>query len=200
MVHYGTLLCKFRISGSNTHHFAPTSLPSAQHCSISGISCVHGRELMAILTIIPTFNPCSAHQQPPTCTNPVCKTPTMHSPSHTPLLTTHRRALLAGVALGATINASPTPAAASADNLVQRGMRRFRAGDVGGSLADFDAAYEASPSLRPYLWQRGLSLYYAGTTHPLHLHLTLPLSCLSRPLRARRGAVSHGRGGQPQRH
>lgn len=31
-----------------------------------------------------------------------------------------------------------------------------------GSIADFDAALAAQPSMRPYLWQRGLSLYYVG--------------------------------------
>ena len=30
-----------------------------------------------------------------------------------------------------------------------------------GSIRDFDAALALSPRLRPYLWQRGLSLYYA---------------------------------------
>lgn len=32
--------------------------------------------------------------------------------------------------------------------------------DVEGSAADFDAALAARPAIRPYLWQRGLSLYY----------------------------------------
>lgn len=32
--------------------------------------------------------------------------------------------------------------------------------DVEGSLQDFDRALAASPQLNPYLWQRGLSLYY----------------------------------------
>ncbi|GAB4817335.1 hypothetical protein N2152v2_004381 [Parachlorella kessleri] len=35
-----------------------------------------------------------------------------------------------------------------------------RLGDIGGSLESFDAALAVRPSLRPYLWQRGLSLYY----------------------------------------
>lgn len=39
-------------------------------------------------------------------------------------------------------------------------MTKFQAGDVEGSLADFNAALRARPSIRPYLWQRGLSLYY----------------------------------------
>eukprot|EP00882_Tetradesmus_deserticola_P031012 GHRQ01035048.1.p1 GENE.GHRQ01035048.1~~GHRQ01035048.1.p1 ORF type:complete len:188 (+),score=67.93 GHRQ01035048.1:592-1155(+) len=32
--------------------------------------------------------------------------------------------------------------------------------DVEGSLQDFDKALAASSQLKPYLWQRGLSLYY----------------------------------------
>ena len=40
-------------------------------------------------------------------------------------------------------------------------MDLFRAGDVAGSIARFDDARDAQPSLDPYLWQRGLSLYYA---------------------------------------
>jgi hypothetical protein len=32
--------------------------------------------------------------------------------------------------------------------------------DVEGSVQDFDAAMALQPQMRPYLWQRGLSLYY----------------------------------------
>lgn len=35
-------------------------------------------------------------------------------------------------------------------------------GEIGGSLADFNKLYEQNPSMRSYLWQRGLSLYYLG--------------------------------------
>lgn len=35
-------------------------------------------------------------------------------------------------------------------------------GDVEGSLTDFNQVYETAPNMRPYLWQRGLSLYYMG--------------------------------------
>ncbi|GBG70902.1 hypothetical protein CBR_g8203 [Chara braunii] len=42
----------------------------------------------------------------------------------------------------------------------RRGMKKFIDGDVGASLADFDLALQLDPSQRPYLWQRGLSLYY----------------------------------------
>ncbi|KAF6254568.1 hypothetical protein COO60DRAFT_1273046 [Scenedesmus sp. NREL 46B-D3] len=44
--------------------------------------------------------------------------------------------------------------------LVRTGMDRFRQNDVEGSLQDFDRALAANPQLNPYLWQRGLSLYY----------------------------------------
>ena len=41
-------------------------------------------------------------------------------------------------------------------------MEKFRRADVEGSLLDFNQAQQLDPGLRPYLWQRGLSLYYAG--------------------------------------
>lgn len=44
---------------------------------------------------------------------------------------------------------------------VGRGMARFRSGRVSASVADFDRAIQLQPSLAPYMWQRGLSLYYA---------------------------------------
>jgi hypothetical protein len=46
--------------------------------------------------------------------------------------------------------------------LVSRGMEAFRQGDVDGSLKYFGAAEKNSDGrLTPYLWQRGLSYYYA---------------------------------------
>ena len=47
--------------------------------------------------------------------------------------------------------------------LVSQGMEAFRRGDIQGSIDLFDKADAKVPdgSLRPYLWQRGLSLYYA---------------------------------------
>ena len=44
---------------------------------------------------------------------------------------------------------------------VREGMDVFRKGDVNGSIALWDEAEALLPSLRPYLWQRGLSYYYA---------------------------------------
>ena len=47
--------------------------------------------------------------------------------------------------------------------LVSQGMEAFRKGDVQGSISLFDKAdsLSADGSLTPFLWQRGLSLYYA---------------------------------------
>ncbi|KAG0590177.1 hypothetical protein KC19_1G078600 [Ceratodon purpureus] len=42
----------------------------------------------------------------------------------------------------------------------RRGMQLFSQGDVKGSVVEFDKALELDPRQRPYLWQRGLSLYY----------------------------------------
>ncbi|KAG5190158.1 binding protein [Tribonema minus] len=44
---------------------------------------------------------------------------------------------------------------------IVRGMERFRKAKVQESISDFDRALQLSPALGPYLWQRGLSLYYA---------------------------------------
>lgn len=46
--------------------------------------------------------------------------------------------------------------------LTEQGMARFRLGDVEGSLVLFNEALSADPHVRPFLWQRGLSLYYLG--------------------------------------
>jgi lipoprotein NlpI len=42
----------------------------------------------------------------------------------------------------------------------------YAQGDVVESVERFDAALEANPRIRPYLWQRGLSLYYLGFDNP----------------------------------
>lgn len=51
-------------------------------------------------------------------------------------------------------------AGADPNALTRSGMEKFRKNDVEGSVGDFDAALAARPAVRPYLWQRGLSLYY----------------------------------------
>jgi hypothetical protein len=67
--------------------------------------------------------------------------------------------LLAACAAGGAAMAAAA-AAADPNALVRAGMDKFRQNDVEGSVADFDAALAARPAIRPYLWQRGLSLYY----------------------------------------
>ncbi|KAG8462566.1 hypothetical protein KFE25_010391 [Diacronema lutheri] len=78
-----------------------------------------------------------------------------------------RRALLRAAAVGgifaapaASLGDSP---AAGAMASVRAGERSFRAGDVVGAVDAFDAALAAEPRLAPYLWQRGIALYYAGS-------------------------------------
>ncbi len=44
---------------------------------------------------------------------------------------------------------------------VQRGMVKFKLAQINESIADFDTAEKLQPNLTPYLWQRGLSYYYA---------------------------------------
>ena len=48
-----------------------------------------------------------------------------------------------------------------AQKLVFEGMEEFRKGNVGESIDLFDQAEAIRPSITPYLWQRGLSYYYA---------------------------------------
>ncbi|ETW99513.1 MAG: hypothetical protein ETSY1_14740 [Candidatus Entotheonella factor] len=55
-----------------------------------------------------------------------------------------------------------TAETASANVYVQRGMMQFKLGRIEASIADFDQAEQRNPSLTPYLWQRGLSYYYAA--------------------------------------
>jgi hypothetical protein len=48
-----------------------------------------------------------------------------------------------------------------ARKFVSQGMETFRKGDVPQSIELFDRADVIDSSMRPFLWQRGLSLYYA---------------------------------------
>src|SRR5262245_7135390 len=41
-------------------------------------------------------------------------------------------------------------------------MRDFVAGRIPESVAGFEAVIKADPASAPYLWQRGIALYYAG--------------------------------------
>lgn len=73
-----------------------------------------------------------------------------------------------GISIASALGAAAIAAAAAMNNnntndpqaLVRQGMAKFVKGDVEGSLVDFDAALEAKPSIKAYLWQRGLTLYY----------------------------------------
>ncbi|GMH42520.1 hypothetical protein BSKO_10439 [Bryopsis sp. KO-2023] len=66
-----------------------------------------------------------------------------------------RRSLMSVAAIGSLFGRGP-------DSLVRSGMDKFRKGEIDGSLEDFDRVYKDAPQMRAYLWQRGLSLYYAG--------------------------------------
>ena len=44
---------------------------------------------------------------------------------------------------------------------VRRGMIYFQLGQIPESIEDFDQAENLDPTITPYLWQRGLSYYYA---------------------------------------
>ena len=44
---------------------------------------------------------------------------------------------------------------------VQRGMASFQLGNLTAAIDDFDRAEHLTPTLTPYLWQRGIAYYYA---------------------------------------
>ncbi|NEO29126.1 MAG: hypothetical protein F6K36_01425 [Symploca sp. SIO3C6] len=44
---------------------------------------------------------------------------------------------------------------------IQRGMANFKLAKIDESIRDFDHAEKLNPKVLPYLWQRGLSYYYA---------------------------------------
>jgi len=45
-------------------------------------------------------------------------------------------------------------------SFVSRAMQKFERNDVEGATLDFDALIAKSPGSKPYLWQRGIALYY----------------------------------------
>lgn len=61
-------------------------------------------------------------------------------------------------AVGAAYAAGPE----DPQKLVRDGMQAFRENRVETSVELFDRAVQLRPSLHPYMWQRGLSLYYLG--------------------------------------
>jgi tetratricopeptide (TPR) repeat protein len=48
-----------------------------------------------------------------------------------------------------------------ANAYIRRGMVNFQLAKIDDSIQDFDRAEKLEPRLKPYLWQRGLSYYYA---------------------------------------
>lgn len=71
--------------------------------------------------------------------------------------------VLAAAAAAASVSAPPAARAAldPTSSLTRRGMAKFVNDDVEGSIADFDLVVRGAPRMEPYMWQRGLSLYYA---------------------------------------
>ena len=95
---------------------------------------------------------------------PTRATPTSSSSSSSDGEVPRRAALLApGVLAAASVSAPPIARAAldPTSSLTRRGMAKFVQNDVEGSIADFDLVVQNAPRMEPYMWQRGLSLYYA---------------------------------------
>ena len=46
--------------------------------------------------------------------------------------------------------------------MLDRAVAHFEAGRIAESAAEFDRLVQADPASMPYLWQRGIVLYYAG--------------------------------------
>ncbi len=49
-----------------------------------------------------------------------------------------------------------------ASDLLNQAMANFLAGRIERSVAEFDQIVELAPEMGPYLWQRGIALYYMG--------------------------------------
>lgn len=69
-----------------------------------------------------------------------------------------RRALL--LAPAPMLASLPQPAQAKSP--VREGMEAFAAGKVDEAIRLYDGVIASNPAAKPYLWQRGLALYYAG--------------------------------------
>jgi tetratricopeptide (TPR) repeat protein len=65
-----------------------------------------------------------------------------------------------GLLVGTPTLLAASPSAMSASP-TREGMRAFSEGKVEQSITIFDKIVTEQPTLKPYLWQRGLSLYYA---------------------------------------
>jgi lipoprotein NlpI len=68
--------------------------------------------------------------------------------------------LIAVLAVG-VLRAAPH-AQSPAQLALDRAIAHFRSGRVAESVTEFDAVAKLAPDSAPYLWQRGIALYYAG--------------------------------------
>jgi lipoprotein NlpI len=68
-----------------------------------------------------------------------------------------RKQMLAVLAIAALLQAR-----ADIDALVDSAMDDFLRGRIAQSVEKFDRAAAQAPAVAPYLWQRGIALYYAG--------------------------------------
>jgi lipoprotein NlpI len=59
------------------------------------------------------------------------------------------------------LDAAIASASSNAQLHIIRGSLKFRSGKIVDSIADFDKCIELDPQVKPFLWQRGISLYYA---------------------------------------
>ena len=66
------------------------------------------------------------------------------------------------VAAGLLLVGSSGAAAQSAREQLDRAMKDFAAGRIAESVAGFDRVARLDPASAPYLWQRGIALYYVG--------------------------------------
>ena len=65
-----------------------------------------------------------------------------------------------GIAIAAVIPTQAVFALPTAENYVSTGVDEFKRGHVKQSVEAFDKAIELKKELEPYLWQRGLALYF----------------------------------------
>ena len=77
--------------------------------------------------------------------------------ARTTTMMTRRRLGAAAVAVAC----APRTDANAAVDYARRGMSRFSQNDVDGSLEDFDRVIANDARYASYMWQRGISLYYA---------------------------------------
>jgi lipoprotein NlpI len=74
----------------------------------------------------------------------------------------HLRACLLLLTLGLVAAEDVVPVKTTADQWFREGVRLFFDAQVAASATAFDKVIELAPAAAPDLWQRGLSLYYAG--------------------------------------